>query len=120
MRRARTAALIFRRCSHTSSYVARGKDGPPSTWHMTQWLLSTRTISRSNSTVVFTVSCGEAERGQETPITRATTMSKTSSRGNIALLLRADHDVERGAERVESVVPAELGPGAISSGLRHQ
>src|SRR5439155_25670345 len=66
MWRRSTAVRIGRRCSHVCSYVEIGNEDPPSVWHMTQWLFSTRTISRSKSTVVLTEPCERAVEGQRT------------------------------------------------------
>src|SRR5580765_5457218 len=91
---------------------------------MTQWLLRTLTISRSNRTVVVTVSCVDTGRVPARAMATATDVATTRARRAIALLLRgrndADHAAEREAERVELVATTELGPCAIASRLRHQ
>src|SRR6185436_18680517 len=111
MWRLMTSALTFLRCSHACSYVSSGNDGPPSAWHITQWLLRILTISRSKRTVVFTVSCGDAGRAANT--------SASAASANPALTLRRN-DIEGDRERVEPVVATELRPGAVPPGLRHQ
>src|SRR5205814_469316 len=84
------------------------------------WLLRTLTISRSNRTVVLTVSCVDTRRVPATAMATATDIAMTSARRAIALLLRGRHDVECDAERVQLVAPTDLRPCAIASGLRHQ
>src|ERR1043166_3552903 len=110
MWRDRTAALIVRFATQTCSYVASGNDGPPSTWHITQWLFRIFTISRSKRTVVFTVSCGAAGRAK----TRAASVASAS------VLAVRRKDIEREREGVDFLVAAELRPRAIAPGLRHQ
>src|SRR5437016_14471141 len=67
-----------------------------------------RTISRSKSTVVVRVSCE-----------RATGPSAKTNTAISASLFRSNH-IERKCERMNLVVAAELRPGAVASGLRHE
>src|SRR5277367_3258977 len=74
-----------------------------------------RTISRSNSTVVVRVSCGNAGQG----ITRSNVPSAQTAPPATAWLSRR-RDIERICEGADLVVPPELSPGAVFSRLRHQ
>src|SRR5260221_2220847 len=112
-----TAALTFRFCSHTCSYVSSGNDGPFSAWHMTQCLFRMLTISRSNSTVVATVPCGDAVRDQQTAAASTTTPKKTDR--DFVPLLCCD-DIEGEGEGMNAIAPAKLRPRPVPSRLRHQ
>src|SRR5260370_14099084 len=118
MRRAMTDARFLLPCTHACSYVASGNDGPPSTWHITQWLFRMRTISRSNSTVVVSVSWESAAMGQKIAAAAASTATASTTIRGIVALLRLGDDVEREGERVQLVVAAELRPGAVAARLR--
>src|SRR5512138_1894417 len=117
MRRAITAALTLRFCSHTCSYVSSGNAGPLSAWHITQWSSRMRTISRSKRTVVFTVSCVDADRDRQTAAVSAAA-HPIIARGR-GRLVRSDH-IEGERERMQTVVPQKLRPRAVAARLRHQ
>src|SRR5881397_2797903 len=87
---------------------------------MTQCLFSIRTISRSNSTVVVSVSCEKLARGQKMEAVVIETAAMSNEHRFMCAQLRRRNDLEREGKGVQPVVTPELSPGAVASGFRHQ
>src|SRR6185295_14094984 len=87
---------------------------------MTQRLFSTCTISRSNRTVVVSVSCESTGPHQIIAIVAARMAAIARNFVFTSELLHGFADTKRESKRMDLVVPPELCPGAVHARFRHQ